>query len=124
MANIRWTRLGLAGFEREARVREGTVEGRPTVSFSTDGTPSVESLPAMRMAGVSDSLDREPNRRSNSASVIVGRVKPVRLSGPGIPPRRIELLMIYLPCPFPLPALQGAGVGLFLRQLPTPRIGR
>jgi hypothetical protein len=38
-------------------------------------------------------------RRSNSASVMLGRVKPVRLSGPGMPPRLIVLLIDHLPIP-------------------------
>ena len=38
-----------------------------------------------------------PSRRSNSASVMLGRVSPVRLSGPGIPPRRIVLLILIGP---------------------------
>ncbi len=38
-----------------------------------------------------------PSRRSNSASVMLGRVNPVRLSGPGIPPRRIALLIASIP---------------------------
>ena len=42
-----------------------------------------------------------PIRRSNSASVILGLVKAVRLSGPGIPPRRIALLIEYPPARFP-----------------------
>ena len=30
---------------------------------------------------------------------MLGRIRPVRLSGPGIPPRRVALLIVYLPCP-------------------------
>ena len=41
-----------------------------------------------------------PIRRSNSASVILGLVRAVRLSGPGIPPRRIALLIDYPPARF------------------------
>ena len=31
---------------------------------------------------------------------MLGRVKPVRLSGPGIPPRRVGLLIVYPPLDF------------------------
>ena len=33
-------------------------------------------------------------RLSNSASDITGRVRPVRLSGPGMPPRRVLIALL------------------------------
>ena len=48
-----------------------------------------------RLVGVGTPDDARPPmawRRSNSASVMVGRTSPVRLSGPGIPPRRVLIL--------------------------------
>src|SRR4051794_21295617 len=99
MANIRWTRLGLAGFERGVRTREDAVAVRPEGSPSTAVSASRGSLAVTSGGWGSAPPGGFPSRRSNSASVMLGRVRPVRLSGPGIPPRRVGLLIVYLPCP-------------------------
>jgi hypothetical protein len=60
--------------------------------FESDGSPS-DDIGAVAVC--------VPIRRSNSASVILGLVRAVRLSGPGIPPRRIALLIDHPPALVP-----------------------
>src|SRR5262249_41455111 len=98
MANIRWTRLGLASLTRAARGREETAAAARGARSSSMGAPgsagSFPAAPAPAPGGAPAPAGAGARgRRSNSASVMLGRVRPVRLSGPGIPPRRIALLI-------------------------------
>src|SRR5689334_24877889 len=97
MANILWTRLGLAGLDRGVRDRDVAVAVRAAVSPSAVEAGSSGSAAIARGGWGSAGPGWLPSRRSNSASVMLGRVRPVRLSGPGIPPRRVGLLIVYPP---------------------------
>ena len=98
MANIRWTRRGFAGLTLAALDRDRPADDDPADTrgaISGSGGPGGSAGsggPDGSAAGTVATI-----RRSNSASVMLGRDSPVRLSGPGIPPRRIEPLLIASP---------------------------